>query len=287
MFAAQQGDEQSARLLLAAGADPNEEMPQSGLTPLMIASAMGHEGVAVRLLEKGADPDAVDRNGFAPLHRAVRSTKGVGIVEALLEHGANPSIPLSAAEVADSGVVLQGATPLMLAALANNYDAVVALAEAGADPLIGTESANPLLLAAGGGTDVFRPRPAEERANAIKTVAFLVEKGADMNASGQFGWTPLHGAAYQGLNDVVEFLVKKGAKLDAFDDFGQTPLSISLAVLTEGIGPRYAQNPKFLYQDTADLLLELGATPLAQSGVKVRSCLTVSCVASSAGLGDR
>ena len=52
---------------------------------------------------------------------------------------------------------------------------------------------------------------------------FLVEHGADVNGVGQFGWTPLHAAAYQGLNDVIEFLVGKGAKLDAKDGFGQTP----------------------------------------------------------------
>src|SRR5690606_38612415 len=133
------------------------------------------------------------------------------------------------------------------------------------------------------------PRPAHERTNAVRTVAFLLENGAGtlINTAGQFGWMPLHGASYQGLNDVVELLVEHGAELDAFDEFGQTPLSIALAVLTEGIGARYAQNPKFLYQDTADLLLELGATPLAQSGVKIRACMTTACLASASDLGGR
>lgn len=270
MFAAQQGDEQSARLLLAAGADPNEQMQQNAFTPLLIASALGHEGVAVQLLEKGADPDAIDSNGFASLHHAVRNRKAVGIVQALLKHGVNPNIPLNASEFAASGIALQGATPLLLAAALNNYDAVVALAEAGADPLIGTpQNTTPLIVAAGGGTDVFRPRPADERAAAFKTVAFLLEKGADVNASGQFGWTALHAAAYQGLNDVVELLVQKGARLDPIDGFGQTPLSIALLMITEGIGAAYDQTPKFYRPDTADLLLKLGATPLEQSGVKL------------------
>lgn len=270
MFAAQQDDEQSAGLLLAAGADPNEKMQQNAFTPLMLASVLGHEGVAEQLLESGADPDAIDRNGFAVLHHAVRNRKAVGIVQALLRHGVNPDIPLSAIEVADSGVALQGATPLLLAAAINNYDAVVALAEAGADPFIGTpQNTTPLLVAAGGGTDVFRPRPADERAAAVKTVAFLLAKGADVNVSGQFGWTPLHAAAYQGLNDIAELLVQKGARLDAIDQFGQTPLSIALLVITEGIGAAYNQTPKFYRPDTADLLLKLGAMPLEQSGVKL------------------
>ncbi len=288
MFAAQQGDADSARILLAAGARANDRIERNGQTPLIIASAMGHEAVAVQLLEAGADPDAVDRIGFSSLHRAVRDKEAVGIVKALLKHDADPNLRLNQARtasateygsplgralapiaVSDTGMALQGATPLLLAAEINNYDAVVALVEAGADPLIPTAlKTTPLIFAAGGGTDIARPRPSEERAMAVKTVAFLVEKGADVNAAGQFGWTPLHAAAYQGLDDVVAYLASKGAKLDVMDGFGQTPLSISYAVITEGIGAAYYQVPRIYRKQTADLLLKLGATPLEKSGVK-------------------
>jgi ankyrin repeat protein len=249
---------------------------------------MGHEAVAVQLLEAGADPVAVDRIGFSSLHRAVKDKSAIGIVKALLKHDADPDIRLNQARtasateygsplnrstapiaVADSGIALQGATPLLLAAEINNYEAVVALVEAGADPLIGTAlNTTPLIVAAGGGTDLARPRPPEERAMAVKTVALLVEKGADVNGAGQFGWTPLHAAAMQGLDDVIAYLVGKGAKLDAMDGFGQTPLSISYAVITEGIGAAYYQVPRVYRKQTADLLLKLGATPLEKSGVK-------------------
>jgi ankyrin repeat protein len=56
---------------------------------------------------------------------------------------------------------------------------------------------------------------------AVKTAAYLIEHGADVNAAGQFGWTPLHAAAYQGLNDSIEYLVSKGAKIDQKDNFGR------------------------------------------------------------------
>jgi ankyrin repeat protein len=286
MFAAQQGDADSARILLAVGARVNET-GQGGVTPLIIASAMGHEAVASQLLDKGADPNVVDGKGFAPLHYAARDKKAVGIIKALLSHRANPNVRLnqnrpagpvdnplrqanSAVAVADSGVTLTGATPLLLAAEINNYEAVVALVAGGADPLIGTEqNTTPLILAAGGGTDLARPRSAEERATAVKTVTFLIEKGADVNGAGQFGWTALHAASYQGLDDVVAFLGSRGAKLDQMDQFGQTALSISLSVITEGIGAAYYQTPRIYRQETADLLLKLGATPLERSGVKV------------------
>ena len=74
-----------------------------------------------------------------------------------------------------AGIFLQGATPLAMAAEINNFDAIVALVDGGADPLIPTEkNTTPLILAAGAGTDVVRPRSTKERKMAIQTVKFLV-----------------------------------------------------------------------------------------------------------------
>ena len=44
------------------------------------------------LVEAGADPNAADRRGVAPLHRAVR-TRSAAAVERLLEGGADPNRP--------------------------------------------------------------------------------------------------------------------------------------------------------------------------------------------------
>jgi ankyrin repeat protein len=282
-FAAQQGDADCIRILLAAGAKPNDAMGKSGLTPVIIASAMAHADAVTALLDAGADPNLVDRRGYTALHLVVRdSDYGIDLkskdaivktVKALLAHGANPNVRLrqdkpNAKTVTE--IALQGATPLLLAAEVNNLDAVKALVDGGADPLIPTDQGTtPLILAAGAGTDVLRPRPPEERAMAVETVKYLVEHGADVNAAGQFGWTALHAAAYQGLNDVAAFLVSKGAKLDAKDGFGQTPLSISMSVLVKDIGDRRLQIPRKFRRETAELLLKLGATPLERSGVAV------------------
>jgi len=109
----------------------------------------------------------------------------------------------------------------------------------------------------------------KERATALETARFLVERGADVNAAGQYGWTALHAAAYQGMNDLIEYLVSKGAKIDQKDQFGQTPLSISLSVLTKDIGARRLQIPRRYRQETAELLLKLGASTLEKAGVVV------------------
>jgi ankyrin repeat protein len=302
MFAAQQGDAASARAVLDAGANPNEAMPKSGATPLIVASAIGNTEVVSLLLDKGANPNAVDANGFTSLHHAVRDSDygvdpaskatAVKVVKTLLAHGANPNARLQldkekvAAEIkAQAGnaaartkrtsititeIELEGATPVALAAEVNNIEAVKALVEGGADPRVPTDKGTtPLILASGAGTDVQRARSLEERATAVQTVRYLVEHGADVNAAGQFGWTALHAASYQGYNDVIEFLASKGAKLDAMDSLGQTPLSISLSVLTKDAGARRLQIPRRYQKETAELLLKLGATPLNRSGVVV------------------
>jgi uncharacterized protein len=300
MFAAQQGDADSGRILIRAGAKPNEAQPKSGLTPLLIASAMGNAKAVDLLLDNGANPNAVDTNGYAPLHKAVRDSDYgmdverkdaiLAIVKSLLKHGADPNLRIAqdkskaAAEIKAGAnafygkrtavtvteIVLQGATPLVLAAEVNNLDVIKALVEAEADPNIPTESGTTaLIMASGAGTDVQRARELPERAMVVQTAKYLVEHGADVNVAGQFGWTALHAAAYQGLNDDIEYLVSKGAKIDQMDKFGQTPLSISMSVLTKDIGARRLQIPRRFRQETAELLLKLGATPLKKSGVVV------------------
>jgi ankyrin repeat protein len=300
MFAAQQGDADSTRFLLKAGAKTDDVQPKSGLTPLIIASAMARAEAVDLLLAAGANPNARDANGYAPLHKAVRdSDYGIDmdtkdavlhVVKSLLAHGADPNQRMEqdkaklAAEIKAGAnafygkratvtvteIVLSGATPILLAAETNNLDVIKALVEAEADPNIATDQGTTaLMMAAGAGTDVQRAREPEERAVAVKTAAYLIEHGAKVNTAGQFGWTALHAAAYQGLNDVIEYLVSKGANIDQKDKFGQTPLSISMSVLTKEIGARRLQIPRRYREDTAKLLLRLGATPLKQSGVNI------------------
>jgi ankyrin repeat protein len=300
MFTAQQGDANSARILIKAGARVNEAQPKSGLTALLVASAMVKAEAVDALLDAKADPNMVDSNGYAALHKVVRDSdygidpdrKGdvVVIVKSLLKHGANPNLRIAqdkekAADEVKRGanafygkrsaltvteIVLTGSTPILLAAEVNNLDVIKALVEAGADPNIPTESGTTaLMMASGAGTDVQRAREPEERAVVVQTARYLVEHGADVNKAGQFGWTALHAAAYQGMNDEIEYLVSKGANIDQKDEFGQTALSISMSVLTKEIGARRLQIPRRYREDTAKLLLKLGATPVQKSGVNV------------------
>ena len=49
----------------------------------------------------------------------------------------------------------------------------------------------------------------------VDAVKYCVELGDDVNAADNRGYTPLHGAAYLGNNDMVSFLVEKGANVKA------------------------------------------------------------------------
>jgi ankyrin repeat protein len=71
LFAARMGDLETARLLVAKGADVNESTPQDGNT-LVIAAAGGYEALALFLLENGAEPNSKDAGGITPLHYALR-----------------------------------------------------------------------------------------------------------------------------------------------------------------------------------------------------------------------
>jgi hypothetical protein len=89
------------RLLLVAGADPNTAMNHRRSGPLHYAADGYINGPAwdskrqvktIRcLLEAGAAVNAQDKNGAAPLHRAVR-TRCAAAVQCLLHAGADPTL---------------------------------------------------------------------------------------------------------------------------------------------------------------------------------------------------
>jgi ankyrin repeat protein len=74
-----------ARLLLAAGADPNQTRTNDGATLLYVASENGHSEVVGQLLLAGADANQPTHSGVMPLH--VAAIKGHRVVVARLLSG--------------------------------------------------------------------------------------------------------------------------------------------------------------------------------------------------------
>jgi ankyrin repeat protein len=58
----------------------------------------------------------------------------------------------------------------------------------------------------------------------LGVVTLLIERGANINATGAWGCTALHTAAEQGNEEVVALLLDKGAQANSRDQRGRTPL---------------------------------------------------------------
>ena len=53
---------------------------------------------------------------------------------------------------------------------------------------------------------------------------YLIDNGADVNASNNFSSTPLHQASVSGDFEIVKYLVENDADVNAPDNDGETPL---------------------------------------------------------------
>ena len=85
----------------------------------------------------------------------------------------------------------------------------------------------------------------------------LILQGADVNASGQFGNTPLTVAAQMGETNTVKLLIDNGADINAKNGFGETALWLAAA-------NSHADTLKLLIAAGADVNIknDLGVTPL-------------------------
>jgi ankyrin repeat protein len=126
-WAAFNDDLETAKLLIAAGANVKATTREGGITPLFMACSNGDAAIIEALLKAGADVNAVKANGTTALMLAAGSGSAPA-VKLLLDRGANVNAKES----------VHGQTALMFAA-ALNRDAVAAVLLAhGADPNIAT-----------------------------------------------------------------------------------------------------------------------------------------------------
>ncbi len=279
-FAVVSGQDAFALFLLDAGADPEGEM--NGVRALHAAAG----GVGTWLREWYARHGG-NRLYARPGRSRLTAERRLPLVEALLARGADPNARITASAMIMSYIGyprkgafepfacgtgdLRGATPLWVAAFdmngagrqtfgvgasrtASSARILHALLAAGADLRLTTDDGTtPLMAAAGLGRSTYTPRqPRGVRSpSAEAAVRVLLEAGADINAVNEADFTALHGAAFRGLNEVVEHLVAHGADIDARDFRGRTAY-------------RMAEGSKQSFQfqswpETAALLAVLGA----------------------------
>ena len=286
-FAIVDGHDDFALFLLDEGADPNTRI--AGI-PALAAAAGNVDTWLSDWDQRHGDARYVSRYRSRGGRIYLTAAQRRPLVEALLAAGADPNGRIETSAMLMNYIAypkkgafepfacgtgdLRGATALWVAAFGaasegayrssaagtENYrvessaDIVEVLLAAGADQSLATDDGTtPFMAAAGLGRSTFRPnwtRGMRSR-GAEAATRVLLEAGAEINRVNEADFTALHGAAFRGLNEVVEYLVANGADIDARDYRGRTPYR-----LAEG------SKQSFQFQafpETAVLLAQLGA----------------------------
>ena len=248
-YAVSSGDIETVKQQLAAGADVNKKMDDSGWTPLFTAVVYGQKEIAELLLNKGADVNAMPlsgpEQGNTPLDRAIapdlllralsketvshlrkvgfKTETQPGIVNLLRKHGGMRSSELKAERIEKQKAsalrlqnLKQANKALFNASVKGNIDAVKQQLTNGAD--VNAKNAK------------YGWTSLHEVAN--KEIAeLLIEQGANVNAIGLEKRTPLHRASMKGRKEVIETLLGKGADINAKSGSGSfkgaTPLDMA------------------------------------------------------------
>jgi uncharacterized protein len=235
VFAAREGDLESSKLLVAAGADVNQTT-EYGWTPLLTSTNNRHYELAAWLIENGANVNLANKGGWTPLYLATdnRNIEGgdfpvpkpdmdhLDLIRILLDHGADPNLRSKDNTLTRTIFTMQwffeaGATPFVRAAQSGDVELLKLLLAHGADPSIATDFDDTALSAAAGIGWVEGVTYEHSMKENFEAVKMLLELGLDPNSANRDGRTPLMGAALKGRNDVVQILVDHGAKLDTRD----------------------------------------------------------------------
>jgi ankyrin repeat protein len=284
---APEGGVAAAKRLLGLGADPNWSRPGQGALELAFQS--GQFDCAIALLERGANPNIVQRGGL-PLSFALIEICAAGpdlarLIEAFKAAGGDLN--------ALSG---RGASAMASAAYEGSWLAFHALREAGAHPRAGlADGRTPLMAAAQRGEVACLGEAGLEDLDAVDDRGFsalhwaafdgqakmaraLLAAGARPDEPDKQGRCALSWAAESGSKAVVAELLGAGAWVDRLDFYGGTPLSraaernrlaVAVALLEAGANPRGEIHGKSLAErarasDKLDMALLLESWALAR-----------------------
>ena len=238
-WAAHWGTTDLAERLLSAGAlvDASNEL---GITPISIACRNGSEAMVDLLLKAKADAKGSEPSGETVLMSCAR-TGSLGAVEQLLAAGAEPNsvevdsgqtalmwaaagghweiVDLLIGAGADVNASSSGKfTPLMFAARTGDLKSAELLLDAGAKVNVATEDGlSPLLIASASidaitGSDY---RLVVEVSQHESLGAMLLDRGADVTQSDQYGMTALHYAVEMNKPSLLRALLKRDADPNA------------------------------------------------------------------------
>ena len=239
VYAVLANDVDSAKVLLAAGADVNQ-VTGYGWSPLLVATQNRYYKLGAYLIDHGADVNLANKGLWTPLYLATDNRniesgdypvrKGdmdhLDFIKLLLDKGANVNARLKDSTETRTVFTNQwldenGATAFLRASQSGDIVLMKLLLAHGADPKIDTVlHVTALQVAAGIGwvegiTYEWSPE------QTLEAVKLLLDLGLDPNAQADTGRVALHGAAHKGATAVVQLLVDHGAKLN-IRDYGNT-----------------------------------------------------------------
>ncbi|HEX4999828.1 MAG TPA: ankyrin repeat domain-containing protein [Terriglobia bacterium] len=233
LFAARQGDLESARLLVAAGAEVNVR-DGDGKNALALAIFNGGYDVASLLIDHGANVNEADAQRFTPLFWAVDrrnmetapnfpwvvTADPLPLIRKLLDAGADVNVVVNNTP---RGRMREGtpriifATALMRAAFAGDIELVKLLLAHGANPNVVSKDNETMLMAACGTGFIPGYNNTRSSAERLEVVKLLIDLGQDVNAADDYGITALMVAGNIGDVPIIQYLVDKGADLGAHD----------------------------------------------------------------------
>jgi len=206
--AVQKRDVTKIQTLLSKGANINAKEPINGHFALQYAINWPDASLVKLLLDKGADVNTADKNGYTALTDAVRDggAEFATIAELLIDRGADVHANHDAA---------------IFAAVRNAEPSVVRLLLKKGAPVNATDSGRydeTVLMAAAGGWSV-------------EALQMVLDAGADLKAINKNGETALMKAStidnrysVETRLPMIELLLKKGADVNARDQGGRTAL---------------------------------------------------------------
>jgi ankyrin repeat protein/tellurite resistance protein len=227
LMAAENGHEEIVAMLLGAGASAAMINPENQTSPLCGAVRNGHEDITGILLDAGADPNTVSGDSGSPVIVLAAQTGNIDIVSRLIDDGAD----------VDAAGKVSGNTALLRAAAMGHGKTVELLLRRGAD----ANKPNPVT-----GADALLVAVVERKTHCVR---LLLDAGANPNRTyaGEPGDVPiLIIASEKGDAEIVRRLLEHGADVNAEAGDGLTALQRA------GI---------HRHKDVEQVLIEFGADP--------------------------